>query len=72
MKIASTREVAKELGVHPITVEKWLRHRKVQPPQKLRVGNRVVRLWSKADVERLRKYKQENYRKGRGRKPKPK
>src|SRR5262250_3175763 len=25
-----------------------------------------------ADLERVRKYKQENYRKGRGRKPKPK
>jgi hypothetical protein len=31
-----------------------------------------VRLWTDADVEKVRKYKQENYRKGRGRKPKPK
>ena len=25
--------------------------------------------WTDTDVERVRKYKQENYRKGRGRKP---
>ncbi len=55
-----------------ITLEKWLKQRKVATPKRLQVGHRVVRLWTKADLERVREYKQENYRKGRGRKAKPK
>jgi hypothetical protein len=31
-----------------------------------------IRIWTDRDVERVRKYKEENYRKGRGRKPKRK
>jgi hypothetical protein len=41
-------------------------------PKPLRVGRKVFRNWTDSDLERVRKYKQENYRKGRGRKPKPK
>jgi len=64
----STNEVAKAIGVHPVTLEKWLKQSKLRPPRKLQVGGRVVRLWTKGDVERARKHKQKNYRKGRGRK----
>ena len=72
MKPLSTNEVAKAIGVHTITVEKWIADGKVKGPKRLQVGGRVVRLWTASDVERLRKHKQKNYRKGRGRKPKPK
>ena len=72
MKPLSTNEVAKAIGVHTITVEKWIARGKVKSPKRLQVGARVIRLWTAADVKRLRKYKQENYRKGRGRKPKQK
>jgi hypothetical protein len=41
-------------------------------PRKQKVGGVSVRIWTDRDVELLRKYKQNNYRKGRGRKPKPK
>jgi predicted site-specific integrase-resolvase len=72
MKPLSTNQVAKAVGVHSITLEKWLAQGKIKQPKKLMVGERIVRLWSEADVGRITKYKQENYRKGRGRKPKPK
>lgn len=70
--ILSTAEVAKKIGVNKATLERWLAGRKVRKPQALRIGRKVFRNWKEADVEDLRKYKQENYRKGRGRKPKPK
>jgi hypothetical protein len=38
----------------------------------VKFGRNAFRDWTAKDVERIRKYKQENYRKGRGRKPKPK
>jgi hypothetical protein len=72
MKHFSTREVAERVGVHPITLEKWLAQDRIPQPQRLEVGGRVVRLWTAADVREVRKFKAGNYRKGRGRKPKSK
>jgi excisionase family DNA binding protein len=68
----STSEAAKECGVHHITLQRWVSEGKIKAPRKSRVGGVVVRLWSDTDLRRIRKFKQENYRKGRGRKPKPK
>lgn len=68
----STSEVAKKAGIDKATLERWLAGGKIGRPKALRVGEKVFRNWTDADVERVRKYKQENYRKGRGRKPKPK
>lgn len=71
MATLSTPQVAKLVGVHAVTLERWLASGKVATPKRLTVGERVVRLWSGRDVARVRKYKLENYRKGRGRKAKP-
>jgi excisionase family DNA binding protein len=67
----STAQVAKVLGVHKVTLQRWLLDGNVREPRKVRVGNVDVRIWTDTDVERLKRYKHENYRKGRGRKPKP-
>jgi predicted DNA-binding transcriptional regulator AlpA len=72
VKQFSTPEVAKMAGINTVTLERWLASGKVESPRRLRVGGRVVRIWTASDVERVRKHKQQNYRKGRGRKPKPK
>ena len=72
MSPLSTAEVAKKVGVDKATLERWLASRKVRQPKTLRIGRKLFRDWSTADIEWLRKYKQQNYRKGRGRKPKQK
>jgi len=72
MATYSTPEAARRSGVHHITLQRWVSSGKFRVPRKQRVGGVVVRLWTDRDVERVRKYKQENYRKGRGRKAKPK
>ena len=64
----STAQVAKLIGVHRVTLEEWLRKAKIRKPKTLQVGNQRYRLWTDKDVERLRKYKDKFYRKGRGRK----
>lgn len=66
----STREVAKAVGIHVATLEEWLSKGNVKPPRTVRVGAKVYRLWTDRDVERVRRYKEEFYRKGRGRKKK--
>jgi predicted DNA-binding transcriptional regulator AlpA len=72
VKQFSTPEVATMAGISVVTLERWLASGKIESPRRLRVGARVVRIWYEKDVERVRKYKQQNYRKGRGRKPKHK
>jgi len=59
-------------GVHWVTLRRWLASGKIRPSQAVPYDGRTLWRWSAADVEKLRRYKQENYRKGRGRKPKPK
>ncbi len=66
----STVQVARMLGVHKVTLQRWLLDGKVAEPNRVRIGNIESRIWTDSDVEHVRRYKQKNYRKGRGRKPK--
>jgi DNA-binding transcriptional MerR regulator len=72
MKAYSTVQVSRIIGVHKNTLKRWLRDGKISEPRNVGNGGIKLRLWTDRDVERARKYKQENYRKGRGRKPKSK
>ena len=72
MKTYSTKQAAKLASVHWVTLHRWLAAGKVKPSQSIAMNGVKLWRWTDADVERVRKYKQENYRKGRGRKPKPK
>ena len=67
-KPCNTQQAASALGISTMTLQRWLAAGKVKGP-KLRIRNgRAVRLWSAADLNRLRALKQEIYCKGRGRK----
>jgi len=68
----STKDVARKVGIGRATLERWLSNGDLQSPKTNRFGQSEFRNWTPADVERVRKYKEQNYRKGRGRKPKPK
>jgi predicted site-specific integrase-resolvase len=72
MNPLSTVQVAKIVGVNRVTLERWLSSGKLKQPKTVRIGDGEFRQWTATDVERVRKFKEENYRKGRGRKPKPK
>jgi predicted site-specific integrase-resolvase len=72
MKNYSTAKVASDVGVSKLTLIRWLMAGKIKEPRRVKQGGVELRLWTASDLERARKYKIENYRKGRGRKPKPK
>jgi predicted site-specific integrase-resolvase len=72
MSPLSTEQVAREVGINRVTLERWLSSGKVRQPKTIRFGRNEFRNWTPTDVERVRKFKEENYRKGRGRKPKAK
>ena len=72
VKPYSTAQVAKVLEIGRQTLHRWIRKNPRLAPRKRTVGGVVVRMWDLSDLARIRKYKDQNYRKGRGRKPKRK
>lgn len=69
-KLHTTGEAAAAAGITRATVQAWIAKKKIRAPKATVLGNVTVRMWSEEDVSRLRKAKEEIYRKGRGRKPK--
>ena len=68
----TTAEAATKVGLHPVTLQRWIAAGKVKAPRPTLVGAVGYRLWTVRDIENLKKTKQQIHRKGRGRKPKPK
>ena len=54
MKSYSTREAAKKLGISFASINRYIADKKVPLPPLAKVGGVTVRLWSEADIERVR------------------
>jgi excisionase family DNA binding protein len=55
MKQYSTREAAKKLGLHLITIQKYIAAGKIPvPPMSMSIGGGKVRIWTDQDVEKVR------------------
>jgi hypothetical protein len=70
MRNYSTAEVARTVGVDKKTLLRWLWARKIAEPRHHTNGGQDVRIWTERDLQRVRRFKEANYRKGRGRKKK--
>jgi transposase len=55
MKGLSTREAAKKLGVHILTLQRHVRAKTVKAPPLQKIGGISVRLWTARDIEKARK-----------------
>lgn len=51
----STRDAAKKIGVHLLTLQRHVSAKRVDAPPLQRVGGVSVRLWSARDIEKARK-----------------
>ena len=56
-KTYSTGEVAAKVGVSRQTLFTWIEKGQVAAPKPIAVGKNSIRLWTKADIERVRKFK---------------
>jgi predicted DNA-binding transcriptional regulator AlpA len=54
MKRLSTREAAQKLGIDHSTLAKYLADGKLQPPETITVGRRIVHMWTDAEIEQVR------------------
>jgi predicted DNA-binding transcriptional regulator AlpA len=65
----SAGEVAAAIGVSRQTLQTWIAKGHIAAPDPVKVGGMVVRHWTKADIEKARKFKG-TLKAGRKRKPK--
>jgi excisionase family DNA binding protein len=68
MKTYSTIEVARLLKITSGTLHRWIRENRIETPSLQSLGRMKIRFWSKKDIDKVRRYKEHHYRKGRGRK----
>jgi excisionase family DNA binding protein len=57
MKTYTTAQVAKQLGISRQTLYTWIEAEHVEAPKPIVIGRSLYRLWSAADVARVRKFK---------------
>lgn len=50
----STREAAKKLGIDHSTLAKYLADGKLLPPETIKVGKKIVHMWTDAEIEHVR------------------
>jgi len=66
----STKQVANMAGINRVTLQRWLLAGKLAEPRRMTEGGVDARLWTERDIARVKKFKEANYCKGRGRKKK--
>jgi hypothetical protein len=73
-RVYTTVQVAKAAGVPRATLQHWVKTRKLSAPPIRLLRNRAVRLWTEAQMKRIRKLSgtfksgpKKNVRSGRGR-----
>jgi hypothetical protein len=64
----STQQVATDVGIHWMTLHRWLNSGVVRPSIAVPMKGRTLWRWTDSDLEKVREYKANHYRKGRGRK----
>jgi len=55
MSAYSNRTAAKKLGIHFVTLQRYIAANKIPAPKSTRVGGSIVRAWTEDDIERVRK-----------------
>ncbi len=68
----STKQVAKLVGIHRVTLQHWLAAGKVRASRSLPSNGGTLWRWTGADVKKVKKYKAAHYWEGRGQKKKKK
>jgi DNA-binding transcriptional MerR regulator len=66
----TTEETAKKVGIHQVTLQRWIKAGKVKGPEPTLVGAVGYRLWSLDEIEEVKVVKRAIYHKGGGRKKK--
>ncbi len=66
----TTEEAAKKVGIHQVTLQRWIKACKVNAPEPTLIGAVGYRLWALDEIEAVKAVKRAIYHKGGGRKKK--
>lgn len=55
MRQYTTNEAAGKLGIHRVTLQRWIAAKKIPAPKVQKVGVLSFRLWTEQDIARARK-----------------
>ena len=55
MERYTTNEAAARLGVHRVTLQRWIAAKRIPAPEVRNIGGGVFRLWSEQDIARAKK-----------------
>jgi hypothetical protein len=66
----SISDAARLLGIHRGTLRRWIRRRVVPQPIAQDVAGSRLRYWTAAGLAKIRKYKEEHFREGQGKRAK--
>ena len=55
MKIISTSQAARKLGIDPTSLSRYIKAGKVPAPKTLEMGGISVHVWTEEEIERVRK-----------------
>ena len=55
MKTFSNNVAARKLGIHPGTLSRYIKAKKLPAPGIVQVGTASLHVWTEADIERVRK-----------------
>ncbi len=69
-KTFSTKQAARKIGIHWVTLHKWRAAGKVRASHQIGMNGGKHWRWTEQDIEKAREFKAKYYRKGRGRKKK--
>jgi excisionase family DNA binding protein len=56
-KSYTTAEAAEQIGISRQTLYSWIESGEIDSPEPIELGQRSMRLWTKTDIERARKFK---------------
>jgi excisionase family DNA binding protein len=66
----TTKEAARRVGIHQVTLQRWIKAGKIRAPEPTLIGAVGYRLWSLDEIEKVKVVKRALYHKGGGRKKK--
>ena len=70
MKTYSTKEAARQVRIHWVTLLRWQADGKVTASEQLGMNGGKHWRWTAEDIAKIKKYKKHSFRKGQGRRSK--
>jgi len=70
VKTYSTKEAARQVGIHWVTLLRWLADGRVSASEEIGMNGGKHWRWTAGDIEKIKEFKRSHFREGQGRRSK--